>query len=177
VVPTFRGTAYALRRDVFLALGGFREQIVHQGEEPDFCLRMLAAGYLVRRGRADRICHHPSPHRDLDRMDVYGRRNELLWAYTYFPIPIAVPLMCAYTAKGVWHGVRVGRTGAMLRGTVAGLRACWVMRRERQPLSWRLAAIDRRLRRAGELPLTALEAQLPAPRWAGQAQVATSDAL
>jgi GT2 family glycosyltransferase len=177
VVPTFRGTAYALRRDVFMALGGFREAIVHQGEEPDFCLRMLAAGYLVRRGRADRICHRPSPHRDLDRMDVYGRRNELLWAYTYFPIPIAVPLMCAYTAKGLRHGVRVGRIGAMLRGTAAGLGACWAMRRERQPLTWRLAGIDLRLRRAGALPLPELEAQLPALGSTRRAQPDSTDAL
>jgi len=177
VVPIFRGTSYAMRRDVFLALGGFREQIVHQGEEPDFCLRMLAAGYVVARGRADHICHRPSAHRDLERMDVYGRRNELLLAYTFFPVPIAAALMCGYTAKGLRHGMRVGRTGAMLRGTAAGARACWAMRRERQPLTWRLAAVDRRLRRAGALPLSELEGQLPPARFSHQALAAAAAAV
>ena len=44
VTNCFRGTAYAVRRDLFLELGGFRESLYHQAEEQDLCLRMLAAG-------------------------------------------------------------------------------------------------------------------------------------
>jgi hypothetical protein len=43
IMASYIGTAHAVRRDVFLALGGYREHLVHQGEEGDFCLRMLAA--------------------------------------------------------------------------------------------------------------------------------------
>jgi GT2 family glycosyltransferase len=61
LVHRFRGTAYAVRRDVFLALGGFREMLFHQVEEADFCLRLLDAGKFVRLGRTESIRHHASP--------------------------------------------------------------------------------------------------------------------
>src|ERR1700722_4781411 len=37
----FIGTAHALRRDVFLRLSGYREILFHQGEEEDYCIRMI----------------------------------------------------------------------------------------------------------------------------------------
>jgi hypothetical protein len=51
------------------------------------------------------------------------------------------------------------------------------MRRERQPVSWRLAGIDRRLRRAGALPLAELEAKLPTARSTGHSQATSAGAL
>jgi GT2 family glycosyltransferase len=163
VVPTFRGTAYAVRRDVFRAIGGFRQEIVHQGEEADFCLRLLSAGYVVRLGRADEIIHHSSASRDLERMDIYGQRNVLLWSFTFFPFPLGAVMMFGYAARAVLWGVRVGRPISMMRGVGYGLGACWALRSGRRPLSWKLALLDRRVRRAGLLPLEDVEKMLPNP--------------
>ena len=67
VTDRFIGTAHAVRREVFLECGGYRECFVHQGEEGDFCLRMLADGYVVRLGNADPVHHFESPKRDFSR--------------------------------------------------------------------------------------------------------------
>lgn len=83
----FIGTAHALRRDVFLEVGGYREVLVHQGEEGDYCLRMLEAGFIVRLGSADPIHHFESPRRDFRRMDYFGVRNALLFVWQNVPAP------------------------------------------------------------------------------------------
>ena len=91
------GTAHAVRRDVFRQLGGYRPALFHQGEERDFCLRMLDAGHVVRLGRADPIHHFESPRRDTKRMDLYGRRNDVLFAWHNVPWPTVVPHLLGTT--------------------------------------------------------------------------------
>jgi GT2 family glycosyltransferase len=45
VVPSFIGFAHLLRRSVFLELSGYRESFEFYGEEKDYCLRLIDAGY------------------------------------------------------------------------------------------------------------------------------------
>jgi GT2 family glycosyltransferase len=161
VAPTFRGTAYAVRRDVFIAVGGFRREIFHQGEEPDFSLRLLTIGYVVRLGRSDPVHHYESKTRDLARMAIYGRRNEILLAFTYFRAPLSIAMMVGYAFKGLLIGMRLRLVAPTIRGIFAGGRSCWAVRGERHPVSWRTAWLDRRLRHHGTLPLSLIENQLP----------------
>lgn len=163
VAPTFRGTAHAVRRDVFLSLGGYREAIVHQGEEPDLALRMLAAGYVVRLGHSDPIHHRESTTRSLQRMTVYGRRNELLLVFTYMRLPWNVLFALRWAGRGLLIAWRLRLFGDTLNGYARGVRACWRLRHERQPLDPRVLALDRRLRQ-GTLPLDVAERWLPAPQ-------------
>jgi glycosyltransferase involved in cell wall biosynthesis len=148
VTSVFVGTAHALRRDVFRSLGGYRGDFFHQGEEVDFCLRMLDAGWWVRLGRAaEPIRHHESARRDLERMDVYGRRNELLHAWLNLPATWVAPYMAGYALKGLVLGVRLRRPGPMVRGIARGLAASARSARRRRPVRAATLRVDRRLRR------------------------------
>ncbi|MDQ3849768.1 MAG: glycosyltransferase, partial [Actinomycetota bacterium] len=86
----FIGTAHALRRDVFLALGGYRQDLHHLFEEPDFCLRLLQAGHVVRLGRASPVVHHESPQRNVARDLTHICRNHVLLIWFHIPMPDAV---------------------------------------------------------------------------------------
>jgi GT2 family glycosyltransferase len=161
VTHAYIGTAHALRRDLFLALGGYRGSLVRQGEEFDYCLRMLAAGRVVRLGRADRLEHHESPRRPLADMFRLSTRNELLRTFYLVPLPQAVLV----AVKQVLGNVDAARRHGLGR---AGLRGVWnaaVMaahtRGERRPVSATVFRADRELRRRGPLRLTDLEPLLP----------------
>ena len=87
LIHRFRGTAYAVLRDVFLQVGGFRTSLVHQAEEADFSLRLLDAGYVVRVGNAEPIHHSASSNRYMERVWSYECRNGVLFAWHNVPMP------------------------------------------------------------------------------------------
>jgi GT2 family glycosyltransferase len=153
VTHQFRGTAYALRRDVFLSTGRFRASLFQQAEEPDFCLRMLAAGRVVRLGRAKPILHYASPRRDPERAWFYGPRNDILFAWHNVPMPYLPWRLLKVTLHELWLGLGVRRPGlfarALLRGYAhaAGGRGC------RDPVSRDTYALYRLLEKRAAVPL------------------------
>ncbi len=161
LTDAFIGTAHALDREIFLALGGYREVLVHQGEERDFCLRMLAAGHVTRLGRADLIRHHESPKRDFSRMDFYGRRNDILFAWQNVPAARLPVHLLATTAKGIASALRVRRLSAMLRGLVRGYADCLRHWNERRPVSAQTYRLHRLLKKSGPMRMEQIEPLLP----------------
>lgn len=153
VSDRFIGTAHAIRRDVFIKLGGYREFFFHQGEESDFCIRMLDAGYFVRLGNSDRIDHFESPNRDTNRMDLYGRRNDVLFAVLNVPWPWLPLHLASVTAKGIVFGFRVGKPLRMLKGLMMGFRDAVRYRCHRKPVAVRTYHLFRRLRKQGTVRL------------------------
>lgn len=117
---SFRGTAYAVRRDLFLELGGFRESLFHQAEEQDFCIRMLAAGRLVAIARTAPILHHASVKRDQLRAWVYGPRNDILFAWHNVPMPDLLGRVFKVSLYQLWLGLRVRRPLVFARSLLAG---------------------------------------------------------
>lgn len=147
----FIGTAHAVRRSLFLRLGGYREYLFHQGEEPDLCIRMLAAGSFVRLGSGDSIHHFESPKRDLRRMDHYGARNAVLFSWQNVPLPhLLVHLPATIAHVVLWTG-RPARLITRLRGVLDGCVQC--LRHERRPVPARTYRLMRRFR-AAVRPLT-----------------------
>lgn len=141
ITNNFVGTSYAVRRDVFLAVGGFRELFVHQGEERDFILRMLAAGYVVRLAHSDRIDHFESPRRSFTRMDRFGRRNEILYAAFNVPAAALPHMLLRFTVAGMRRGFIVRRPWNMVIGLTRGYVDAVRYRDQRRPVPvsvWRL---------------------------------------
>jgi glycosyltransferase involved in cell wall biosynthesis len=141
LVHRFRGTAYAVRRELFVGLGGYRPMLYHQAEEADFCLRLLEAGYVVGLGRSEPISHFASPKRNLDRIWFYECRNDVLFAWHNVPFPDLLAQLGRTTAHMLWLGRGVRRTRLFGRGLLAGFRDALRDRRGRRPVArsvWRL---------------------------------------
>lgn len=164
VTASFVGTAYAVRRDLFLALGGFREGLVHQGEEADFCLQLLDAGYVVKMGTSDPIDHNESPRRSFARMDYYGRRNDVLFAWHNVPWPYFPGHLAGTTLNGFRFAFRCGRPVDQLRGIGAGYLEAMRQSGQRRPVSSAVYRLQRMLKKRGPGRLEDLEKDLPSIR-------------
>jgi glycosyltransferase involved in cell wall biosynthesis len=153
ITAEYRGTAHALRRDCFLEAGGYRESLVHQTEEGDLCLRLLAAGRLIRLGAADPIHHLESPRRDLTRQITFNARNNLLFTWHHVPGP-ALPFHAGATTLNLLrHGLRTRYRLATLRGlSRAGLDIA-SGRAPRRPVPMDVYRLYRWLRARGATPL------------------------
>jgi glycosyltransferase involved in cell wall biosynthesis len=162
VTGAFIGSAHAVRRNVFLQLGGYREKLVHQGEERDFCLRMLNAGYVTRLGRADLIHHMESPRRDFRRMDFYGRRNDILFAWQNVPAPYFTAHLLGTTWNGLRFALRCGRGREQFRGIIAGYSEIVCRKHKRQRVTRTAYRLQRRLQKRGPFRLNEIEAELMA---------------
>jgi GT2 family glycosyltransferase len=161
VTDSFRGTSHALRRDVFLAVGGYREQIVHQGEETDFCIRLLNNGYVVRLGLGDAINHHELQRRDWRRMDFYGRRNDIMFAWRNVPMPYLPAHLLATTFNGLRCAFNKKDPTDMMQGVLAGYSNIVSGGCSHQPVSKGIYRLHRLLKKHGPTMIADIESCLP----------------
>jgi glycosyltransferase involved in cell wall biosynthesis len=164
VVSSYIGTAHAVRRDVFLELGGYRAGLIQMGEEPDFCLRMLDAGYVTRLGRADKLHHLESPKRNLPRIVALGRRNDLLHGFWNVPMPYLAGRLAKVTLHSLWFAVAWRQPRAVLRGLLRGYREGIRQMRARHPVARATYRLDHDIRKRGPLRLEEAEPRLPQAR-------------
>jgi GT2 family glycosyltransferase len=160
-VDSYTGTAYALRRELFLRVGGYREFLFHLGEEEDYSIRMLAAGYVVRQCRTDPIHHFESPLRDFTRIDLYGRRNNVLFAWCNVPMPYLPMHLLGTTWNGLKKGWKARRMMQMARGLAMGYAAIFTGQAKRHPVPAAVYRLHRRLRHGHTSELREIENSLP----------------
>ena len=163
LTDAFIGTAHAIRRDVFLMVGGYREFLFHQGEEEDLCIRMLDIGRYTRLGSADHINHYHSPVRDHRRISVYRARNRLLFSWYNVPMPHLLLDLPASTINNLIFGFKVGRPAWAMQGILKGLADCTSQLAERHPVRADTYRLFRELRRGRGLPLEAVGHRLRLP--------------
>ena len=160
ITPSYWGTAHALRRDLFLELGGYREDLGEMFEEVDYCLRMLDSGHVTRLGRAEPLHHHESPRRIHPRKVYFVWRNNIGHAWRNVPMPYVPIRVAKVLVHALIYGARTREMRAVLRGIGRGLLDAPRLLRERRAVSRRAYRLDHELRKRGPLPLDAIAARL-----------------
>jgi glycosyltransferase involved in cell wall biosynthesis len=151
MIPAFIGFAHLLKRALFLEMGGYRERLVFYGEEKEFCLRLLARGYLVVYLPDALVAHVPDPGaRDPRRYVRQAIRNDCLSSLYNEPLVMAAAAL----------PVRLLRHRRMARGLPGGDPGglWWIVRdllrelpaavRGRRSVGWRVMREWRRLKTA-----------------------------
>ncbi len=158
----FVGTSHALRRDLFLQLGGYRAMLYNRGEERDYCIRLLNLGYITRLGRGDFILHNESSTRSSPVQTRYLARNFVLFPWHNTPL-INLPVHLAGATLNQLRRPLEGR--GLRRHAVFGIAQGMVdMLRhfgERRPVRRSVYRLFRRLQYSGPIEFTQIESLLP----------------
>jgi len=156
-VPAFIGYAHLLRRDAFVAAGGFRERLGINGEEKELSLRLLDAGMRVVYLPGARIGHvAAAAGRDERRYLHQTVRNNTVSSLYDEPFPLvlagtALRLYSYYPMRRGWKVHDPGGFGQIVRGLAGELPQ---VLRERRPVRRTTWAAWRRMTTSEPEPYT-----------------------
>ena len=137
-VRSFTGCGHLMNLPHFWKVGGYREELVHQGEEMDLAARAIQEGFKCFHFPGFQIHHTPSNQgRSLHRVDYFGSRNNLLWNDWYVPGPIKFIQQTRTILARTLLGLRVRRF-ALFKGQLDALWAIHQLQRCRRPFSMEL---------------------------------------
>ena len=154
-VPTFIGYAHLLRREAFLAAGGFREQLGINGEEKELALRLLDGGLRIVYLPRARVAHlAASAGRDARRYLHQTVRNTTLASVYNDPFPLvlgsaAVRLLRYFPMRKGWKIDDPNGFSTVVRSLAAAFPDAV---RQRRPVRWRTLALWRRMTRGAPEP-------------------------
>jgi GT2 family glycosyltransferase len=152
-IPSFIGFAHLVRRDLFLQIGGYRESFAFYGEEKDFCLRLLDAGFRTVYLPDALVVHEPDGGgRSKQRYLRYVTRNDCLTALYNEPWRRLVWLLPArlglyFRMRRAWNVDDPWGWAWIVGELVVGARSIW---KDRRPVSLETIDCWKRLRRAPE---------------------------
>src|SRR6266404_3045457 len=133
-VRSFMGAGHLLHREGFLELGGYREELVHQGEEVDVAARAFQRGLHCYHFPGLQI-HHLASNiaRNWHRMDFFAARNSALWNDWFMPPGLRVAKQGRTFIARVFQVMRTGRLGHV-QGQLTGLREISNYKANRRPM-------------------------------------------
>jgi GT2 family glycosyltransferase len=136
---SFLASAAVLRRDAFLAAGGFSDRLWLGGEEELLATDLVTAGWELCYREELTLHHQASPLRDADLRRRHGLRNTLWFLWLRRPVRSALRRTVHLVRTAPRDRISVLAAAEALRGAV------WVVReRRRVParVERRLAALD-----------------------------------
>jgi GT2 family glycosyltransferase len=152
-IAAFIGFGHLISREVFNAVGGYRESLVINGEEKELCLRLIDAGYRIVYLPDALVIHQPDPaSRSKQRYLRNITRNDCLIALYNEPLHRLAWLVPARLAL-YFHMRRAWKTDDPW-GWAWILAELWrnagAVYRERKPVSPATVALLKRLRKTPE---------------------------
>jgi GT2 family glycosyltransferase len=137
-VQTFVGCGHLLHRERFLELGGYCEELVHQGEEIELAARAFQEGLHCYHFPGFKIHHLISnAGRNWYRMDFYGARNNVLWNDWFMPRGLRIVKQSRTFTSRFLLFLRTRRI-AHLKGQIAGITGVFRYKANRHPMPMRL---------------------------------------
>ena len=159
----FVGASNAVRKDVYLGIGGYREHFFYAGEEGDLCLRMMANGYFTKAGNADPIHHFESPRRISSNSAKFGRQNDIISVWHNAPAVWVLPSLIMTTINGFIFGARTKLKIHHWRGLLDGYKMILTGECKRKPVGASVYSIFRRLKKhQTPMPIEKVAPHLPA---------------
>lgn len=143
----FSGTGFAVRRDIFMQLGGFWDKLnPYFGEEPDYCYRLMESGWQIISTPSINVRHEETPReRPAARRLYCGTRNAPWLAVRNLPWSAAFSLTVLSLGYFFLVGLRHRQLGSYFKAVwdcAAGMPEALKMRK---PISMETARRVRRL--------------------------------
>jgi GT2 family glycosyltransferase len=139
LVRSFIGFAHLLRRDVLLAMGGFRELLGIMGEERELSFRLLDAGYRIVYLPGAPVAHLADPGgRDTRGWLFQTVRNDALSGLLNEPLPVALGMLPVrlwryFPMRKNWGGEDPGGFRRIVAAVAESLPR---VRQERRAVRW-----------------------------------------
>ena len=149
-VAEYMGAVHAVRREAALAVNGYRDIFINQGEEGDLSIRLMEKGWDVIRVPAPVSVHLFSPKRDWTSLHILGPRNAILFNFLNVPFPFVVTRLFINTIGVLWHGFKTGNISLKIIGLAQGYGACIKYIGHRQAVSIKTWHRFRRLQKTPE---------------------------